>query len=336
MAARSTLGEVRTYNYIPRTFSSHRAKTIPRMDSLCYELLEQIFELVNPGDLHCIAQTCSTLNERVDSYLKERFALEPVLSLFFTPEDVADFYGMLHETGAVIIGTTAFHFFDRSMSKHIPLELLVDSGDRSLFHEWLKSSGYDPIFIEEDWPIVEEDNDVWSDVTIADFVNGDDMFVRVHSTDVEAREFVLGLHITSAMNFISTRGAHSLYPRATFDIREGLPTHNLTIGTSLASTEYFAQLGFTIVDHEQLARGMQTNFYPEQQRYVGDSKTWSFIPSNKGKYRQHLWKLVYRHDKAYTSFNGAGGYESPQIEDYINIDEDIVDAENEGTDDDSN
>ncbi|TFK64429.1 hypothetical protein BDN72DRAFT_901581 [Pluteus cervinus] len=252
-----------------------------------------------------IYDTRDQIHDRAVLYIQEHFNLQTALSLYFSDTDVEGFMVFLRETHSAIIGSTSFHFFDRSLTSDVPLEVLVDDGDAPSITHWLKMSDYSPgtttTFSPDDYGVSLVGIEV--DVDITDFFDTKDRLVRVISATVSPTDFVLRSKCTSVMGIISAHGARFFYPHSTFDERTALRIHNSVLEVNFATPDFFSDNGLTVCDNLSSTHRTDalSDFEVGGRRYVGDHKTWSLgVPLGFPRSESSSWKLTYHDDKAYT------------------------------------
>ncbi|TFK60846.1 hypothetical protein BDN72DRAFT_904626 [Pluteus cervinus] len=186
----------------------------------------------------------------------------------------------MQETGALIVGTTAFHFFNRSLNSCAPLELLVDEDDVELFVQWLRNEDFVPFFKNEADVTFSDafvDDPVEYAHHVMDLIKDDKQVIRLLSTTTNALEVVLVLRTTSAMNYISAWGARALYAHSTFDKKQTLRIYNSVVDNSLASADFFARKGFAVLNTLPVSARIDTpsDFCTSERRFLGDGKCWT-------------------------------------------------------------
>lgn len=88
------------------------------------------------------ARICRTAKYAVSSYIRRTFKLERLLGPFFSETQILEFRRLQFETGALISGSTALQFFDRSFYPDSDLDIYVHFENMREIALWLDSIGY--------------------------------------------------------------------------------------------------------------------------------------------------------------------------------------------------
>jgi hypothetical protein len=104
-------------------------------------LYDRVLASLNPVDIFRYSRTCRMANEAVSSYFDRVFDLPRHLRRFFSSP--ANFRTVLRKTGALISGTFAALFFDRTIRSHRLLDIYVQHKHANSVVHWLLHNGYD-------------------------------------------------------------------------------------------------------------------------------------------------------------------------------------------------
>lgn len=107
-----------------------------------------ILQSLSPAELFKISLTTSVCQDAVAAFLKCTYWLDLFLLPFFTVAQYLQFQRLQGETGALISGSVALQFFDRTHYGTSDLDIYVNHHYILVVHEFLLSAGY--TYQEED------------------------------------------------------------------------------------------------------------------------------------------------------------------------------------------
>ena len=88
------------------------------------------------------ARVCRTTKNAVSSYIRRTFKLEGILGPYFSETQILELRRLQFESGALISGSTALQFFDRSFYPDSDLDIYVQFDNKREIALWLDSIGY--------------------------------------------------------------------------------------------------------------------------------------------------------------------------------------------------
>ncbi|KAI5886737.1 uncharacterized protein SCHCODRAFT_02602576 [Schizophyllum commune H4-8] len=221
----------------------------------------------------------------VSDYSSRAFRLAHSLAKFMREQDVLPFRHVMRQTGTLISGSVAMHYFARTVVGDADLDLYTEGHHAHTLFAFVIDLGYtykarkaqdknlDDALRRAINQLATRDEAIYNQRAVLDafsFVRGDaviQVMVGVHS----AIDTVLDFHSTIVMNIISHRSAYSLYPVNTFLKKTGIRFIDLSVGT----LDKYIDRGFalaktvTLKQWERMGREMCT-----LTRYVGDKSTW--------------------------------------------------------------
>ncbi|KAH7099616.1 hypothetical protein BKA62DRAFT_621259 [Auriculariales sp. MPI-PUGE-AT-0066] len=288
-----------------------------------YDLL---YDYCTPGMLQRLARTCSSVYGETADYLRHTFSirLTKQLARFFGDNEGALAFRQLQaRLEFLICGSQALQLMDRTTYENSDLDLYISRSHTKEVGEYLLAAGYTYIRLREPCigPASFEDaihrfEDLDSDdypfstrtgefrtFTFRKRLNPSDTSVPLHEDSsalqvqvVAARRrghlfsVVLQFHSTVVMNFIAWDRAVSMYPRATFERREGLLNYDKKSFSDTPAIEKYESRGFRIrteIESHDFTRSQDpmttspddgTAFegaIPFGPRFVGDGNCWT-------------------------------------------------------------
>lgn len=245
--------------------------------------------------------------------MRRAFDIRKHLSPYFSAEQVRQLRGLQGLCGAVISGSSALQFFDRSVYPESDLDIYVPVGHVRFFCHWLLSCGYSHYPNSSQprlWPR-EHRIVLWAPFTtppaytmppvdsVFDF-RKDGLLIQVVSTRDTPIEAILNFHsstclsdfpewlllakaylLACVMNLITYDGAYSLYPRSTFEDRESLIMSRNPLRSSQSRDDArlkYMRRGWKMVygSRELLESQDKTSLgFSGITRHIGDSYTWT-------------------------------------------------------------
>lgn len=103
-------------------------------------LYDRLFGYIGSGDIIRLGWTCRRFQGAVCDYWPRAFNIQRTLSYFF--EDILGFRLLQFRTGAIVSGSVALQFFDRSPFTPSDLDIYVHMLARQEVGEWLLKQGY--------------------------------------------------------------------------------------------------------------------------------------------------------------------------------------------------
>jgi hypothetical protein len=205
------------------------------------------------------ARVCHSAHDAVSSYLRRAFKLERLLNRYLSDKEILELRCLQFRTGAIISGSTALQFLDRSFYPNSDLDIYVQQDYKQEIASWLGIIGYkmlptkgstktnlqhtmDEMAQLSDVPIVPPSSTIYpGSFAILEFSRGfSENKVQLMITEGSPVASVLNFHssmfklfdpfysltpaLACVMNFITYEKAYALYPRATFAARKSLVT----------------------------------------------------------------------------------------------------------------
>ncbi|KAF8640156.1 hypothetical protein AX16_010256, partial [Volvariella volvacea WC 439] len=216
----------------------------------------------------------------------------PVLSPYFTPDQILAFQYLQSQTGTLISGSTALQFFDRSTYPESDLDIYAEHRHALPLVNWLSSIGYkfvaqngqaedvkqafmetsEYVHMTETGPSRDNVPGGFSESVpvgrfgrgVAGVLNfekrakdGSKRKIQVITAVHSPKEIILHFHSTCVMNVISHEKAYALYPRATFSHRRSLICS--TAGSKQdAARQKYRERGWTLEKTTPLAEQYDT------------------------------------------------------------------------------
>ena len=218
-----------------------------------------IFDNLPAKDLLRYAQVCHSAHDAVSSYLRRAFKLERLLSRYLSDKEILELRCLQFSTGAIISGSTALQFLDRSFYPDSDLDIYVQQDYTQEIASWLETIGYKMLPREgstktnlqhtmaemaelSDVPMIPPSSNIYpGSFAILEFSRGySENRVQLMITEGSPVASVLHFHssmfklfdsfylltpaLACVMNFITYEKAYALYPGATFSARKSLVT----------------------------------------------------------------------------------------------------------------
>ncbi|KAL1671685.1 hypothetical protein EV122DRAFT_284695 [Schizophyllum commune] len=230
-------------------------------------------------------QVCRDTRRAVTDYSSLAFQVKYALEPFMDHKDVVLFREVLRDTGAVISGAVALHFFNRVTVQDTPLEIYVErthTMEVALFFQYI---GYQYRPRERQEAILADAHSLainrfnLRNAAISELYSILDMFTLVRGdTEVKimmvvdsALDAILDFHSSPVMNFITHRSAYSLFPYNTFIKKSGL----LFVEDN-GHVDGYRRRGWRM--YRRLSNSRYETVGKEitvGTRYVGDQHTWT-------------------------------------------------------------
>ncbi|KAG2126626.1 uncharacterized protein EDB93DRAFT_1097000 [Suillus bovinus] len=264
-----------------------------------------ILRHLSPRTLVWLSQTCRYMYVACTRFFRCAYNINRHLSRYF-PEPLA-FRSLQARTGLVISGFNAMHFMDRNYHAS-DLDLYAHPGHVHELSEWLVSVGYvfEPTQHQhKDW---HENVSAGWDSTEKRFPRGQagnlghpavtailfkrlvivdgkpvELKVQVTETTCNPIETILKSHSTCVLNIITFDAAHSFYPMATFEERMTLriPQSGLCLD-ALGNCVKKGWRVYTLFRPQDIVQPSESPFFPNETRWVGDSRCWSILLDTSG------------------------------------------------------
>ena len=250
---------------------------------------------------------------------------------YFTVQEILHFRELQATTGAIISGSTALQFFDRTVYADSDLDLYVQHDRSRDLALWLESIGYMFVPLENDNfntlqmsldkspdfdpTDITFDSEYCDGVIILNFIKKDRPSIQVITSRGPAIAMVLQFHSSASfssssehiyvftrcpgcvMNFITHDKAFSIHPRATFIERQSL-VYDFSLKAFKARLKYTFR-GWTQIQSPP-ATHITTSFssFRRGLRRVGDRKCWTInldpiVSSHADYITSNTWSLQY-------------------------------------------
>lgn len=222
------------------------------------ELYGNIFDHLSPLDIICAGRVSKLWRNAANAYFA--FSFTQFMLRYFTPDEVLGFRTIQETQGALISGSSAIQFFERSVIEESDLDVYVEHRNTLVLGLFLQSIGYSfiprsnhlahypdyvPSFEEvfnslsdnlaRQYPTIYPMKGIGS---VYDFKRGE-RTVQVITTKGPVMEVILSFHssvypliltlfpssssfLGAPLNIITHSHAYSLYPKATFDEKRSL------------------------------------------------------------------------------------------------------------------
>ncbi|KAI5886714.1 uncharacterized protein SCHCODRAFT_02672851 [Schizophyllum commune H4-8] len=241
----------------------------------------------NTRDLVRYSQVCRDTRRAVQSYSSQAFQLHRTLVNFMSVDEVRAFRQLMRETGTLISGSVAIHFFSRTDVGESGLDLYMEGDNAHNVAAFVQKLGYayQPRMYQNQrihnaiahatsrYAI--RDSAIYEMPAILDKFTFDREGTKIHLlvADLSAIDAILDFHSTVVMNIITHRAAYALYPQSTFKANMGICFDEDPInGDSSKYRERGWDLRCAVEDRAcRSLHGEITN----NERYVGDRYTWT-------------------------------------------------------------
>ncbi|KAF7966524.1 hypothetical protein HWV62_38068 [Athelia sp. TMB] len=271
----------------------------------------------SPKTLYAFSQTCKPAKECVQQYFDTVFDINKHLG-FFLPNPLA-FRNMQAKTGAIISGSNAVQFFDRTYYHDADLDVFVNPGHcRAVGLHMIKVQGYRVVEEEED--DTQKTLDIGGSIehvkamatTAANHARETryshrsiHVVCRLERLTVEGKTQMAQVILTSDCVFHAIMNFHSmsLYPLATFEHRTN---RNLIRGNATASTAHHIDDALAKYTNRGFPVGTSNNeeensilFQFGTDRQVGDKWCWTVRLNMEGvaqrrQLEQEEWDFQYK------------------------------------------
>ncbi|KAH8115905.1 hypothetical protein DFH11DRAFT_1245685 [Phellopilus nigrolimitatus] len=252
----------------------------------CYDSL---FDRCSPATLFRFGRTCQLARRALKDYSRRAYNINKHLSRFFT--EPLEFRVLQAQTNAVVSGSTALQFMDRTLYEESDLDLYVTCPYAAQVCDWVIAyGGKGYVFdLSKSYGIEEGaiDNEVsnwnsyrWNRVTrVFNFKStvpsgANVLKIQVIVTMSSPMDCMLGFHSTVVMNAITYRAAYALYPKGSFEEHRALVCDTKEVRHEQAIEKYKRRgwdIQTAISEDEQSDLLSAFRF---ENRWVADEKTW--------------------------------------------------------------
>ncbi|KAI5117833.1 hypothetical protein M0805_003310 [Coniferiporia weirii] len=288
-------------------------------------IYNRLFRYCTPATIFRLGRTCRLVRRSVQDYAGRAFDIDKCLSRFFT--DPLGFCVLQAETQAIVSGSTALQFMDRTLYKESDLDIYVPLSRTAEVCQWIMASGgkgyiYFALKGRGDRTMTYEDNlrllsrksaalritsmdidhqqSLWSSTQyrsvrwVLNFRSTtqtpgmDPLRVQVIATAGSPAAAILAFHSTVVLNAITYCATYSLYPKGTFEERRGLVCRTLDVRCKKAITKYEGR-GWEL-ETTPITDEEQTDpnsAFHFEDRWICDRKTW-VIPFDTNKITQRM------------------------------------------------
>ncbi|KAJ7635118.1 hypothetical protein FB45DRAFT_910829 [Roridomyces roridus] len=243
---------------------------------------DALFAQLPARELVRLMQTCRYIHDLVHEIC---FNLTRLLSPFLGDhEQVVRFRQIQAETSALISGSVALQFLDRTTYPSSDLDIYVNRTCGDPVIHFILETGY--IF----QPREQQDLDVFEQLLtaqsllprtasyplrgIADILDfqKDDKKIQLILSESAPMEVILSFHSTCVMNVITHATAYALYPRATFITKQALKVSG-THASQEEGRRKYADRGWQMLSASLVPASPEFDF--DLLRWVGDCLTWT-------------------------------------------------------------
>ena len=294
----------------------YEQKTLVNAILVNKDLSDLLFSYCTEKTFLSISRTCRIGHEAVKSYMRQAYNINRILTPFITSP--LAFRQLQARTGALISGSAALQFFDRSYYPEADLDIYVSHkfrldvanfflGDGYTFKPTQKQNANLQIAAVGRTPDPDDEYELKAVRVVLTFVkdrkHGEPLKTQVVVTEDNPMESVLGFHssmlpyelpvITSfhqssvsacVMNVISCDTAYSLYPLATFEERKALICRPPYDDRTYAAHNKYYDRGWEVREDHDYA---EERFILYAQRWIGDKHTWK-IPLDTTHITDHI------------------------------------------------
>ncbi|KAL1711811.1 hypothetical protein EV715DRAFT_297672 [Schizophyllum commune] len=191
---------------------------------------------LNQADMISYSLVCKNALRAVRSYNAIAYRLCHSLAKFMSENEVLAFRETMRQTGTLISGSVAIHYFARTPVGDSDLDLYTEGRHARQLFDFILGLGYtyrprrsqeidlDSSLIRARNLFAVRDDAIYDQRAILDafsFVRGD-AIIQVMIAVESAIDTILDFHSTPVMNFISFRSAYSLFPGNTFMKNAGI------------------------------------------------------------------------------------------------------------------
>lgn len=255
-------------------------------------IYDLIFSCLPPLAVIYCSRTCRLLYRACKDFNQRSYNITKHLAYFFN--NPSWFRSIQASTGAVISGSNAIQFFDRSFYDTSDLDIFVGQSFAMEIARWLiESEGY---FYR---PFGSDNADIAKSLTftpigrndingrslhsheyrgtgmsrIFEFLREGNKKIQLITTIVSPLHCILSFHSTCVMNFITFEGAYSLYPIATFQNRETITVGPVGEREGRALAKY-AIRGWTVYAGNWDDNTLRRVLFFDKRRHILDRHTW--------------------------------------------------------------
>ncbi|KAF8329031.1 hypothetical protein F5887DRAFT_895306 [Amanita rubescens] len=245
------------------------------------ELWFKIFDLLPIEDILVLERTSQRLRDLKDEYCQSVFKLTRVLMPFLSSEnDVQEFVKTMKGTDALISGSTALQFFDRTYYQYADLDLYFEAKHLEVWKTQMIAFGYTlvPKIGNNALDVVENIYEYPSFQQIEALETfkhrSTAKVVQLMATKASPIRAILDFHSTCVMNVITHARAYSLYPVSTFIQRETIVCGPIN-KKALKALDKYKKRGWLAV-HTILTENFQcaADELKMRTRWLGDSRCW--------------------------------------------------------------
>ncbi|KAF8333776.1 hypothetical protein F5887DRAFT_921751 [Amanita rubescens] len=247
--------------------------------SLTVELWNRVFDLLPIEDILVLEGTSRRMKELKDQYCRSIFSLSKVVTPFLeTDSDMLKFENLMKKTNAVISGSTALQFFDRTFYPNADLDLYFESKHLDAWKAQVIAFGYVRVPKDEKKPTIEDDGGYpgFAEIeTLETFSHKvTKKVIQLMATKALPIRAILDYHSTCVMNMITHDCAYSLYPVSTFIQRETVVCGPMN-KKALTALEKYKRRGWTAV-HAIRTENFQcaADELKMRRRRLGDDRCW--------------------------------------------------------------
>ncbi|EDR15939.1 uncharacterized protein LACBIDRAFT_301449 [Laccaria bicolor S238N-H82] len=236
-------------------------------------IYDLIFSCLPPPTIMRCGRTCRVIYVATKDFNTRAYNINRHLSRFFN--DPEGFRSLQAQTAALISGSNALQFLDRSHYADSDLDVFVFAGTVREIGRWLinhegysftprpeQSPEFEKAAVEmspvpgepEAFEVHEAEYRSTGIIGVHSFSKAPDLTIQLITTRRTPMDCILRFHSTCVMNVIAFDAAYSLYPRATFDLRRGLSLAHISPREAKALAKYGARgwvIHSTIWPHEE-------------------------------------------------------------------------------------
>ncbi|PPQ74738.1 hypothetical protein CVT26_005070 [Gymnopilus dilepis] len=258
-----------------------------------WSILLELFDVVDVVTLIALSKTSKALRRLFICYAQARWDPAKRYRSWFS--DVLEFRRVLKRSGAVVSGSFALQYFDRTFYAESDMDLFVRIGGVGPLCDFVRSQGYGSVGYNLDYDecaaeggahiikaalnITSYEDPLLGVYTFKKFVawpsgRVDMLQIQVVVVDTEPVEHILfDFHSTAVMNFLTADNAIAVFPFSTFVQRVSYIS-KIRVESSQRTEKWiskYEERGFKMVGahNPEEAKGVASVF-----RYPGDSMSW--------------------------------------------------------------
>ncbi|EJD05470.1 uncharacterized protein FOMMEDRAFT_152781 [Fomitiporia mediterranea MF3/22] len=268
-------------------------------------IYDSLFDFCTPATIFRVARTCRLAHAAMLDYTSRVFDINKHYLRFFN--DPFSFRVLQARTHAIVSGSSALQFMDRTVYEKSDLDIFVTNRCAAEICAWIvKCGGRGYRFVPTEKQIEKgiitaaialrmhreqqtHRGDIDEGVALLDFydsnrlrsvlnyvsTDGENRKVQVIVTYNTAMEGILSFHSTVVMNLITHFGAYSLYPKGTFERRLLLPCETHEVNRDPGIEKYLSR-GWGVASRRATTYSAQRKpIFPLGKRFVGDHATWT-------------------------------------------------------------